>query len=46
MLLLHDTQSEDQMIEKLDAITYDSVNDAMRAVLTAKPSFAFVGPAN
>ena len=45
MLLLHDTQSEDQMIEKLDAITYDSVNDAMRAVLTAKPSFAFVGPA-
>ena len=45
MLLLHDTQSEDQMIEKLDAVTYDSVNDALRAVLTAEPSFAFVGTA-
>ena len=45
MLLLHDTQSEDQMIERLDAVTYDSVNDALRAVLTAEPSFAFVGTA-
>lgn len=44
MLLLGDTQSEDEMIRKLDAIEFDQVNEVMRQVLGAPRSSAFVGP--
>lgn len=44
MLLLGDTQSEDEMIRKLDAIDFDRVNEVMRQVLSAPRSAAFVGP--
>lgn len=43
MLLLGDTQSEDEMIRKLDAIDFDRVNEVMRQVLSAPRSAAFVG---
>ncbi len=44
MLLLGDTQSEDEMLDKLNAVQYDEVNDVMRQVLTSERSYATVAP--
>ena len=44
MLLLGDTQSEDEMLNKLNAIEYDEVNRVMRQVLTSPRSYATVAP--
>ena len=44
MLLLGDTQSEDEMLDKLNAIQYDEVNRVMRRVLTSERSYATVAP--
>ena len=43
MLLLGDTQSEDEMLEKLNAVQYDEVNRVMRDVFAAPRSAALVG---
>ena len=44
MLLLGDTQSEDEMLDKLNAVQYDEVNRIMRQVLTSERSYATVAP--
>ncbi len=44
MLLLGDTQSEDEMLDKLNAVQYDEVNRVMREVLTSERSYATVAP--
>ena len=44
MLLLGDTQTEDEMLNKLNAIEYDEVNRVMRQVLTSPRSYATVAP--
>jgi len=44
MLLLGDTQSEDEMLDKLNAVRYDDVNRIMREVLTSPRSMATVAP--
>ena len=43
MLLLGDTQSEDEMLEKLNAVQYDEVNRVMRDVFASPRSAALVG---
>ncbi len=42
-LLLNKEQTEEQVIAKIDAITYDSVMDVTRKILSATPSFSLVG---
>jgi predicted Zn-dependent peptidase len=42
-LLLGNEQTEEQVIAKIDAITYDSVMDVTRKILSAEPSCALVG---
>ena len=44
MLLLGDTQTEDEMLDKLNAVQFDEVNRVMREVLTAPRSMATVEP--
>ena len=44
MLLMGDTQSEDELLRALDAVTWADVNDMAAAVLTAPRSEAWVGP--
>ncbi len=44
MLLLGDTQTEDEMLDKLNAVQYDEVNRIMREVLTSERSYATVAP--
>ena len=44
MLLLGDTQTEDEMLDKLNAVEYDEVNRIMREVLTGERSYARVAP--
>ena len=44
MLLLGDTQSEDEMLDKLNTVQYDEVNRIMRQVLTSERSYATVAP--
>lgn len=42
-LLMNDTQTESQVIEKIDAITYDQVMEITRQVLGAPTALALVG---
>ncbi len=42
-LLLDKVQTEEEVIEKIDAITYDQVLALTRRLLGAKPSFSLVG---
>ena len=44
MLLLGSTQSEDEMLDKLNAVQYDEVNRVMRDVLSSERSMATVAP--
>ena len=44
MLLLGDTQTEDEMLDKLNAVQFDEVNRVMREVLTSPRSMATVEP--
>ena len=44
MLLLGKTQTEDDMLAILNAVTYDQVNEVMRRVLTSPRSMAVVAP--
>ena len=44
MLLLGTTQTEDEMLDKLNAVQYDEVNRIMREVLTSERSYATVEP--
>ena len=44
MLLLGNTQTEDEMLDKLNAVQYDEVNRVMREVLTSQRSWATVAP--
>ena len=44
MLLLGDTQTEDEMLDKLNAVQYDEVNRIMRDVLSSERSYAAVEP--
>ena len=43
MLLMGNTQTEDQMLEKLNAITHEQVNEAVRKVLSGPCAAALVG---
>jgi predicted Zn-dependent peptidase len=42
-LLLNKEQTEEEVIAKIDAITFESVADVTRKILSAKPSVALVG---
>jgi len=42
-LLLNKEQTEEEVIAKIDAITYDSVMDVTRRILSATPSYSLVG---
>ncbi len=42
-LLLNKEQTEEEVIAKIDAITYESVADVTKKILSAKPSYALVG---
>ena len=44
MLLLGETQSEDEMLDKLNAVRWEDVNRIMREVLTSERSVATVEP--
>ncbi len=43
MLLMGDTQTEDQMLERLNAITLDEVNEVVREILSGDCAAALVG---
>lgn len=43
MLLLNETRTESEVIEKVNAIDYDATNELMRRILTAPNSLALVG---
>ena len=43
MLLMGNTQTEDQMLEKLNAITHEQVNAVIREILSAPCAAALVG---
>ena len=43
MLLMGNTQTDDQMLEKLNAITYEQVNAVVREVLSGPCAAALVG---
>lgn len=43
MLLLNETRTESEVIDKVNAIDYDATNELMRRILTAPHSLAVVG---
>jgi predicted Zn-dependent peptidase len=43
MLLMGNTQTEDQMLERLNAVTLDEVNEVVREILSGDCSAALVG---
>ncbi len=43
MLLMNETRTESEVIDRVNAITFESANDLMRATLTAPHSLALVG---
>lgn len=43
MLLMNETKTEDQLLEKLNAVTLESVNTLLKATLTGRHSMAIVG---
>ena len=43
LLLMGDTQSEDEVIRRIDSLTYEQVFEAGRQALSAQPALAMVG---
>ena len=43
MLLMGNTQTEDQMLEKLNAVTHEQVNEVIREILSGPCAAALVG---